>query len=316
MGAIRGGHVRTPQQRVALRQPLLSGWSPRWCARYPTQMSHLFFPSTPYSKLWMGWESNLGFRGGEEGQLDPSLVRDDSAQRLHPRQPAFGEAGSDLVRIAIELFDLRTHANRPGTALRVRGHEGRRALDVFSPCVAPWPATDGEWNVGGKLGNHVRSQRRIELETRELRFESASLGVRLPMGGPLLEMLGLERLIADYDRREWNGARPGDGPTVWLVSQSAGHSRADGVDALSKRCVEDCAEVAVSRLRINVQHLASVGARGDSNHDKGKHFSVHHLHSHILAIGATGSGTVCSIAATPARGPAAMVGCAVARERV
>src|SRR6266851_2408184 len=261
-------------------------------------------------------ESNLAVRDGEEGQLDSSLVRDDSAQRLHPRQPALGEAGSDLVRIAIELFDLRTHANRLGTALRVRGHEGRRALDVFSLSVAPWPATDGEWNVGGKLGDYVRSQRRIELETRELRFESASLWVRLPMGGPLLEMLGLERLIVDYDRREWNGARPGDGPTVWLVSQIAGHSRADGVDALSQRCVEDCAKVAASRLGINVQHLARVGARGDSNHDKAKHFSVHHLHSHILAIGTTGSGTACSIAAVPVRGPAPMLGCAVARERV
>ena len=76
------------------------------------------------------------------------------------------------------------------------------------------------------------------------------------------------------------------------------------------------AEVAVSCLGINVQHLASAGARGDSNHDKAKHFSVNHLHSHILAIGTTGSGTACSIEAVPARGPAAMLGCAVARERV
>src|SRR5215813_978471 len=86
-------------------------------------MSKNTFP--PHPRAWL-----LG--GSKEGQLDAPLVRDDGAQRLHPGQPALGEAGADLVGFAIELFDLRADPNCPALTGGSRGDEHRRPLYVLS----------------------------------------------------------------------------------------------------------------------------------------------------------------------------------------
>src|SRR5262249_54198321 len=124
----------------------------------------------PHPRAWL-------FGGSKEGQLDAPLVRDDGAQRLHPGQPTLGEAGSNLVGFAIELFDLRADPNCPALTGGSRGDEHRRPPYVLSLSVPPLAPADREGDFSGELGDRICIQRRIELEPGELCFQSAGLWI-------------------------------------------------------------------------------------------------------------------------------------------